>query len=115
MRAFVALELPRALKERLIGLGELLDAGDARIRWVREEAMHLTLVFLGDQPDDVVASMAAEVVAAAKETGPLQLGVGGLGAFPARRKPRVIWVGVRPNENLARLQARLAARARESG
>lgn len=51
MRLFVALDLPEALRDALMDMQDGLGVG----REVPEENLHLTLAFLGDQPEDVAA------------------------------------------------------------
>jgi 2'-5' RNA ligase len=54
LRLFVALELPRAVREALVAFREA--AADPDIwRPVREESLHLTLAFLGRRPETDVA------------------------------------------------------------
>ena len=52
MRLFIALNLPGELKARLAA--EVLGPLRARlpgVRWVREETLHVTLLFLGERGD----------------------------------------------------------------
>lgn len=115
MRAFIALELPQTLRERLAEIAGALRVPGAKVRWVTAENIHLTLKFLGDIGEDQAEAMKAAVREAARETRPLKLAVGDLGAFPNRRSPRVIWVGIQPHERLAALQARLEEAAEQAG
>lgn len=94
MRLFVALTLPAAVQDRLYRETALLRDAALPVRWVAPESLHLTLKFLGEvRPDDVVRVQAATAVAAAR-TRPLDLRIGGLGAFPSVRRPRAVWIGV---------------------
>ena len=105
MRAFVALELPKNLRERMGEVSRALNAGGAKVRWVHPDQMHLTLRFLGDISMDQAETMKRAVRdAVALQPEPLKLGIGGLGAFPNRRNPRVIWVGINPHAGLATVQ-----------
>lgn len=103
MRAFVALELPRSVIRRISEIRGALATPDAKVRWVEPEKMHLTLKFLGDVDAQQLEAMAESVRQASERFDALKLGVGGLGAFPNRRNPRIIWVGISGHNGLLEL------------
>jgi RNA 2',3'-cyclic 3'-phosphodiesterase len=74
-----------------------------RVTWVREDAAHVTLRFIGEVgPETAVAIRAA--LAAPIRVPPFELQWDRLGRFPGGRAPRVIWVGAsRGADQLARL------------
>jgi 2'-5' RNA ligase len=116
MRTFVAISLPERLKEQLEALrGELRRCG-ADVRWVAPSSMHLTLKFLGEiLPRDFgdIDEVLQKIAASAPPTGAR---VRGMGSFPHLRRPRVIWVGVEPDDDrLAALQASVEAGFQEIG
>ena len=54
--------------------------------------------------EDIALAVAQEV----RDEPPITLGAAGLGAFPSRRKPRVIWIGMEGEvQRLTRIQARV--------
>jgi RNA 2',3'-cyclic 3'-phosphodiesterase len=55
---------------------------------------HLTLRFLGELDPTVVPAVVTALRAAAKREVPFGLTLDGIGAFPSRAAPRVVWVGV---------------------
>lgn len=95
VRAFVAIELDRELQE---GLGRvqqrLKRVAGAGVRWVRPEAIHLTLKFLGDVETARLAQVCDAMGQAAGRARPFRLRLGAVGAFPSLRRPRVLWAGV---------------------
>jgi RNA 2',3'-cyclic 3'-phosphodiesterase len=107
LRLFVACELPPAVRDALGRVQEELRArGAGRLRWVRPEAVHLTLKFLGEVP--VAKREAVENALAAAVVAPFALDVrlGSLGGFGGRQRLRVIWVGLEGDvEGLAELAA----------
>ncbi|MBS1262062.1 MAG: RNA 2',3'-cyclic phosphodiesterase [Calditrichaeota bacterium] len=116
MRAFIALELPDLLKRRLAEVRRGLECTDAKVKWVRPEAMHLTVRFLGDIDERQAEALARAVRdEAAHWSGPIRLAVGGLGAFPNRRNPRVIWVGTGAHPGLHALAERMERAAVAAG
>ena len=54
---------------------------------------HLTLRFLGEVPSDRVPSIVRALEEVARETPSFDLVLDGVGAFPSRSNPRVVWVG----------------------
>ena len=95
VRAFVALDISYESRQAVeAATTGLRDAGISGVRWVRPEAIHLTLKFLGNVDAGQVQTILGALEAAAAGTGPFELKLTGLGAFPNVRTPRVIWVGL---------------------
>jgi RNA 2',3'-cyclic 3'-phosphodiesterase len=99
LRLFTAIELG---DDVCANAGTLVDtlrrrashsAPDARVTWVAPERMHLTLRFIGEVDD----SKAEAIVSALREPiahESFDVRWRGLGSFPPRGAPRVLWVGV---------------------
>ena len=68
--------------------------------WVDESRVHLTLKFLGEQPDTVVAPIAEAMDAVAQRHRPFSMTLGEIGAFPNFRRARVVWMGVHRDPRL---------------
>ena len=108
MRVFIALELPEAIKKAVSGIQNELTASSARVSWLREEALHLTLSFLGEVPDLKLSEIRTGMVTAARGIGPLKLSIKTIGVFPNEKRPRVVWLGVQlSDDRLIRLQKRV--------
>ncbi|GAB4146981.1 MAG: RNA 2',3'-cyclic phosphodiesterase [Planctomycetota bacterium] len=91
MRCFVALDLPSEVRRSAAARVDPLR-GEGDVRWVDQQRMHLTLKFLGEQPESVVREMVRALDRLPAR--PLDLSLGGIGRFPPRGPPRVIWVSV---------------------
>ena len=87
-RLFVALTLPDPVRAALVALTQPLRG----VAWTPPAQLHLTLRFLGNVPADQIAPLAARLATVCVE--PFILPVEGLGVFPPKRPPRVMWVGV---------------------
>jgi 2'-5' RNA ligase len=95
VRAFVAFELPEAVRrEAARRAGALRDRLPAA-RWVRPEAIHLTLRFLGEIEEERVAELSGTLAAAFAAAPPLTLALHGGGCYPPARPARLAWAGVR--------------------
>jgi RNA 2',3'-cyclic 3'-phosphodiesterase len=100
-RLFIALALPDAVLRSL----EPFARGLGDVRWLTPDQQHLTLRFIGEVDQgrlDEVAEALALV-----DGVPLELRLEGLGHFPPRGEPRVLWVGVARNPALASLKRRI--------
>jgi 2'-5' RNA ligase len=111
VRSFVAVLLPDAVRARLAAqVAEIRSRGRA-LAWVRADNLHLTLRFLGAlEPVVLARAQEAMRVAAASVGTSFTIELGGLGSFPARGAPRVVWAGVvAGDERLVALHAALEA------
>jgi len=107
IRTFIALPLPdtvkEALEETILSLKRRIDA-----RWVRPEAMHLTVKFLGDIAFDAVPALGRgldEICAGYPE---MEFRLDSLGAFPGHKRARVIWASLSGStDQIASLAARV--------
>jgi 2'-5' RNA ligase len=90
-----------------------------RMTWVHPDRLHLTVEFLGDV-DEGVERRAMAALAEPILVMPFSLKFEGLGFFPPRGSPRVLWVGISDGMNELRrvheaLRGRLAIAARRTG
>lgn len=106
-RLFVGVRVPplprlRHFANKLSGLGSAL-------RIVAPHNWHITLKFLGDttaQQQDGLVTLLTQM-AEMTEFGTVR--VQGTGAFPDLHRPSVIWAGLQPPDDLAKLAAKLEA------
>ena len=98
MRLFVAIDLPEPVREELTRISSGLPGA----RWTRPEQLHLTLRFIGEVDGGLFADIREELAGISAE--PFSLQLDGLGVFPPRGRPRVIWAGLRRSKALLRLR-----------
>lgn len=108
IRAFLALPVPPEVRARLTVLQFLLPLP----RRVDRAGFHLTLTFLGEQAEPVLA--AVDDGMQALRQAPFPVAVSGAGLFGGAR-PVAAWAGVAASEPLARLQAKCDRMARGAG
>ncbi len=77
------------------------------------ENVHLTLKFLGDVDEALLADLKAALAAAAAAAAPFPLSLKGGGCFPNARAPRVIWIGLAEGAKEASALAGAVERALE--
>lgn len=116
MRLFVAVAIPDEVAGELEGAVAPLRAAWPGLRWTRREAWHLTLAFLGEVNEAVVARLTPRLERAATRHSSLTLALGGAGTFPGAARARVLWTGVHGDRRaLSALAASVAAGARRAG
>jgi RNA 2',3'-cyclic 3'-phosphodiesterase len=116
MRLFVAVAIPDEVAGELEGAVAPLREAWPGLRWTRREAWHLTLAFLGEVNETVVARLTPRLERAAARHPSLSLALGGAGTFPGAARARVLWTGVHgERRELGMLAASVAAAARRAG
>jgi 2'-5' RNA ligase len=94
VRTFIAVELSEDVRSQAVRLIDRLARSDAKVKWVGPENMHLTVKFLGDVPEEQIASVCAAVGDAVRASAPFEAELRGAGAFPNAARARTIWLGV---------------------
>ena len=94
LRCFLAFELPEAVRDLLKGLLAHLKTRPLDVRWVSPQNIHLTMVFLGNIPEDSLGSIKEAVGKTCRKYGPFEAGLTRVGFFGSKRSPRVLWVGM---------------------
>ena len=87
-RLFVSIDPPPSIRKVLVDL----DPGIRGVRWTAVDQMHLTLGFFPDVPEDVDLALREKLEAI--EFHAFFLPVEGIGTFPSKGPPKIIWIGV---------------------
>ncbi|HEU4629523.1 MAG TPA: RNA 2',3'-cyclic phosphodiesterase [Gemmatimonadaceae bacterium] len=96
MRLFVALDLPAAVRQRIADeVVEPLRQELRGVRWVQTDVLHVTLAFLGERSAREADEARTAVRELADGRAAARVTLQGLGVFPEKERPRVIWLGVR--------------------
>jgi 2'-5' RNA ligase len=116
LRAFIAIEIPREIREAVGKAMAPLQKGIGSIvRWVPVENMHLTLKFLGDVSPTNVEMLSEMLLAEANLFHCFDLRLSGLGSFPTLKRPRVIYIGIQAPVTLEALQRGIESASRRLG
>lgn len=109
IRLFAALDLPDFIQDALAEL----QSGVPGAKWVRPEALHLTLRFIGEVDGarfrDIVSAL--DVVHAPG----FDIAFSEMGLFGDRHRARTLWAGVKPNPALIYLQTRIEQAIQRAG
>jgi 2'-5' RNA ligase len=98
MRTFIAIKIPKEIKDKLTKLENDLRNGvlrEAFIKWVKPGNIHLTLKFIGEVDERKLEDIKIGLKKVVREFSPFQVSFSEVGGFPNLRRPRVIWVGVK--------------------
>ena len=101
MRLFIAIDLPKKIKDELA----LISFGLPQARWVKPEQIHLTLRFIGEVDGTLFQELKSALESVTGNSFPLRLK--GLGCFPPRRDPQVLWVGIEESVELLLLRKKV--------
>jgi len=94
MRLFVGINFPKKQRAKMHRAARALRDQELPVRWVDPDNFHITLKFLGEVRREQVDDVMSGIERAASSTKPFHTAIGGFGAFPTVRRPRVIWLGV---------------------
>lgn len=117
MRVFIAIELDPAIKTTLSDfIGRLKRINDRDVNWVRDEALHLTMKFLGEIPPAALDAIRMTMTEITRPVSSFPLVIKGTGYFPSNpRGIRVLWAGVFEQPTLMGLQREIDFRLQRHG
>lgn len=97
MRLFIAINIPAEEKDKIHRATAVLREQGYPVRWVEPHLYHVTLKFLGEVRQALLEPVRGVLQKVASATPVFSMDIGGFGAFPTVRRPRVLWVGVDPS------------------
>lgn len=107
MRAFIAVEMSKEIKDYLYGLQLELrkELKDCKIQWVAKKNLHLTLKFLGEISEEQLEEVQRRLEKI--DFAPFSVHLGRMGAFPSEEYIRVIFVELQPEREVIALQQKI--------
>ncbi len=103
MRLFIALDIDDAIRERIARFMEGVRGFAPDARWVNPESLHVTLKFIGEQPESAVEPIKQTLKSVRAATMEIQFR--GYGFFPTVKSARVFWIGIDAAPQMAPLAA----------
>lgn len=101
IRLFIALDPPLLIKQQLITLNRSI----AGARWQHVEQMHITLTFIGDVDNSLLAEI-KHTLSLIKHD-PFELTLQGVDYFGSTRQPRILFAKVAPNPELKKIRKKI--------
>jgi RNA 2',3'-cyclic 3'-phosphodiesterase len=99
MRLFIALDIDDAIRERISRFIDGVQGFAPDARWVKPESLHVTLKFIGEQPEPAVDKIKQALRTVSADT--TQIHFCGYGFFPTAKSARVFWIGMEAGPQLA--------------
>ncbi|MEJ2263407.1 MAG: RNA 2',3'-cyclic phosphodiesterase [Anaerolineales bacterium] len=117
IRSFIAIDLPPKIQTRLENISDQLQERleGVPVRWVPVGNIHLTLKFLGDVSESNLEVLKDVLQTVVSGHPTFEISVGGLGAFPKSKRPRVIWIGIEAPQDLSVVQRNIEAETTRLG
>lgn len=103
MRLFIALDIDDGIRGRIARFVDGVEALAPDARWVKPESLHVTLKFIGEQPESAVEQIKQALGAVSAAAAEIQFR--GFGFFPTAKSARVFWIGMEAAPQLTALAA----------
>jgi RNA 2',3'-cyclic 3'-phosphodiesterase len=113
MRIFIGIDLDEEVRARISRFLEGVQGFAPLARWMRPESLHVTLKFIGEQPEGRVNTIAERL--GSIEGSAFDIRLSGYGFFPTTKAPRVFWIGIEAGPQLADLAASIDKTTAELG
>lgn len=94
MRAFIAIELNKEIKNNLARIQTCYRKEYQEIRWVPQQNFHLTLKFLGEINVGDLQDIKSKLTVISSDLRPFAIRLKGAGFFPGSYNPKVFWAGI---------------------
>lgn len=94
VRTFIAIDLGKAIRDRLVALQNNFAKDTSGVKWVGPDNLHVTLLFLGEVDDRELPALCRAVGEVTQTLPAFSISVEGAGCFPNPRRPHVLWVSV---------------------
>ena len=101
MRLFLAIDLPDEILENLSRLGCEIQGA----HWLPQNQLHLTLRFIGQVDEGKCQDICEGLSEVSYQKFSIRLQ--GVGCFPLRGEPKVVWAGIAPNPELLSLREKI--------
>ena len=112
-RIFIAVKIePEETLLRLIASFKQALKNDS-IKWTDLSNMHVTLVFIGDTPENKVKEIDTILKDYCSGSGEFEMVISGAGVFGSSHDPRVLWAGVVDSEKMNALRKLLSKKLSE--
>ncbi len=95
MRFFIALEIPEQNRQEIEVIQEHLKKIIPQARFTDPQKFHMTIAFLGEQPEDLRQPIIEALKNAASGMGPFQITPAYLDGFPSLHRAHILWLGVK--------------------
>lgn len=112
MRLFTAIELDQSVREHLDRYTAECRKMGIRSNYTYIDNYHVTLVFLGEQPEEMLDYAVEAIDAAASRFEPFEMACGRIGSFKSAGRGVTLWAGVEDGAASERVYIELSKQLR---
>jgi RNA 2',3'-cyclic 3'-phosphodiesterase len=96
VRTFIAVDFPPNMLKKIAEIISFFKTltPEKDLKWVETDNLHLTIKFLGEIEENKTAQVKHTLSQALKDQNCFDIEINGLGMYPNKNKPRVIWLGI---------------------
>lgn len=95
MRYFIALEIPESCRQQLEAVQQKLQQIIPEVRLTNSEKLHLTVAFIGEQPEHLQEKLIQIIKNAAESIPAFEITPAYIDGFPHLHNPHTFWIGVK--------------------
>jgi 2'-5' RNA ligase len=99
-RVFIAIPISNIIKEKIEDIQERLKRIGAEVKWVVPQDIHITIKFLGNINVSELENIYIVVTNICNKFSPFQISISSISAFPDKKRPKVIWIGVKEGKDI---------------
>ncbi|MBU0558106.1 MAG: RNA 2',3'-cyclic phosphodiesterase [Bacteroidetes bacterium] len=114
-RLFIALNIHEDIQERILEIRNSIFRNSENVKWEKKEKYHFTLKFLGDVEQSENSNIIKALAELTENHKSFNIEFDKFGLFLNRSKPAILWLGIKQNRNILRLQSDLDCRLNEIG
>lgn len=100
MRAFIAIDLPFNIKNKIRQIQTRLKSTEISAKWIKPENIHLTLKFLGNIEENQINEIKNIIKETTYISKPFQVSFNNFGFFPNPKKPKVFFISLTDESTL---------------
>lgn len=114
-RIFIGVNIPENQVMKDIRQDFVSSLNKAKIKWVPPDNYHITFYFLGDTPEEDIPNIQQQLHTLSEIITPFSFRLSNVGLFKNLKHPRVLWMGIQPNESLQMLHQNIEEKMVELG
>ncbi|MCL5935536.1 MAG: RNA 2',3'-cyclic phosphodiesterase [Firmicutes bacterium] len=95
MRFFIALEIPEESRQQLEAVQREIKQVIPDIRLTNPEKLHLTIAFIGEEPEEMREKLVEVIKEAVWDTPPFAVTPAYIDGFPSLHQAHTFWIGVK--------------------
>jgi RNA 2',3'-cyclic 3'-phosphodiesterase len=107
MRAFIAIDLPKNVKQRAKIIQNTLRPYITKAKWVDPANTHITLKFLGSIDDNRLSKIKAIINSIARQHSPFKSRLTAFGFLPNNKNPRILFISTSQENKLRTIALQL--------